>query len=115
MGQFIVGDVVIVPFPFSNLSTSKRRPALVLVDLTGYDVILCQITSHNVSDDMAIAIDTQDFQSGGLNLASNVRPNKLFTADERIVLYKAGRLNAAKINEIISKVTDMIKGADGTT
>ena len=45
MGRFIKGDVVVVPFPFSDLSTSKRRPALVLADLAGDDLILCQITS----------------------------------------------------------------------
>ena len=115
MGRFINGDVVVVPFPFSDLSESKRRPALVLVDLAGNDLILCQITSQTISDEMAVSIDHADFESGGLSLVSNVRPNKLFTADEGIVLYKAGRLNSDKINEIINRVTDMFKGDSNTT
>jgi mRNA interferase MazF len=45
MARFVVSNVVIVPFPFSDLSESKRRPALVLAVLTGDDLILCQITS----------------------------------------------------------------------
>jgi hypothetical protein len=45
MGRFVKGDVVVAPFPFSDLSAAKRRPALVVASLTGDDVILCQITS----------------------------------------------------------------------
>ena len=45
MAAFVKGDIVVLPFPFSDLSASKRRPALVLADLQGDDIILCQITS----------------------------------------------------------------------
>lgn len=45
MAGFVKGDVVVVPFPFSDLSQSKRRPALVIANLQGNDLILCQITS----------------------------------------------------------------------
>jgi mRNA interferase MazF len=50
MGKFVKGDVVIIPFPFSDLSSSKRRPALVLAGLKGNDIILCQITSKEVQE-----------------------------------------------------------------
>ena len=107
MGKFVKGDIVVVPFPFSDLSTSKRRPALVLVDLKGDDLILCQITSQNVCDDMVISIDITDIDNGKLNTASNVRPNKIFTADENIVLYSVGKLKPNKLDEVVSKVVDM--------
>jgi mRNA interferase MazF len=45
MGRFVRGDVVVTPFPYSDLSDSKKRPALVAAVLKGDDVILCQITS----------------------------------------------------------------------
>ncbi len=45
MEKFVKGDIVVVPFPFSNLTRAKRRPALVITPLAGDDVILCQITS----------------------------------------------------------------------
>lgn len=45
MERFVKGDVVVVPFPFSDLTKAKRQPALVIADLEGDDLILCQITS----------------------------------------------------------------------
>ena len=108
MGKFVKGDIVVVPFPFSDLSASKRRPALVLVDLPGDDVILCQITSQSVKDNMSIHIETTDVVSGTLSNPSNVRPNRLFTADERIMLYRLGQLKSDKLNEVISGIVSML-------
>ncbi|AQS10343.1 PemK-like protein [Clostridium saccharobutylicum] len=76
MGRFIKGDIVVVPFPFSDLSQSKKRPALVLSDLDGEDLILSQITSQNIYDSYAIEISENDFEKGSLNKISNIRPNK---------------------------------------
>ena len=109
MGKFVKGDIVVVPFPFSDLSMSKRRPALVLVDLKGADLILCQITSQSIRDDMAISIDLTDIDNGALNTVSNARPNKLFTADENIILYQIGKLKNDKLSVVISKVVDMFQ------
>ena len=54
MGGFVKGDIVVLNFPFSDLSGTKRRPALVLADLAGNDIILCQITSIATKDNYAI-------------------------------------------------------------
>src|SRR5438876_1020666 len=102
MAGFVRGDVVVIPFPFSDLSAAKRRPALVLAALTGDDIIVCQITSQSVSDSYAIPIAVGDFTSGGLRHDSNVRPNRLFTADSNIVLYQAGTLKPAKVAEVVA-------------
>ena len=51
MEEFVKGDVVVLPFPFSDLSNSKKRPALVVANLEGEDIILCQITSKARIDD----------------------------------------------------------------
>jgi len=99
MGSFVKGEVVVAPFPYSDLTASKKRPALVVANLTGDDVILCQITSQTTSDSYAIPLDNHDFASGNLRQASNIRPNRVFTADSKIVLYRAGVINAKKLKE----------------
>ena len=109
MGRFVKGDVVVVPFPFSDLTRSKRRPALVLTELTGDDLILCQITSQNIHDIYSIDLCDNDFESGGLNKPSNVRPNRLFTADRQIVLYKAGHLKNAKIQNVVDALIEILR------
>lgn len=109
MEKFVKGDVVVVPFPFSDLTESKRRPALVIASLTGEDVILCQITSQKILDHYAINLLSSDFQEGGLNQTSNIRPNRLFTADRRIILYKAGQIKSEKLNEVIIKVVEIVQ------
>jgi len=80
MGKFVKGDVVVVPFPFSDLTANKKRPALVVAVLTGDDVILCQITSQTISDSYAVPLSNEDFRTGTLRQDSNIRPNRLFTA-----------------------------------
>lgn len=109
MARFIKGDVVVIPFPFSDLSQTKRRPALVIANLTGNDLILCQITSTNVRDVDAITLTNNDFITGSLNQISNIRPNKIFTADEQIIIYKIGQLKAYKIQEVTNKIISILQ------
>jgi mRNA interferase MazF len=110
MGKFVKGDVVVIPFPFSELTRVKRRPAFVVADLPGDDIILCQITSAAPkSDFFAVALAAADFISGSLPAVSFVRPNKVFTADKNLILRPAGRLSDAKIAQIISAVVSIIQ------
>lgn len=108
MGKFVKGDVVAAPFPFSDLSASKKRPALVVATLTGDDVILCQITSKAISDSYAVPLSTADFKTGTLHQDSNIRPNRLFTADSNIILYRAGELTPSKVKEVVAKIVEIV-------
>jgi mRNA interferase MazF len=109
MERFIKGDVVILPFPFSDLSQTKRRPALVINQLDGNDLILCAITSQIKLDKYAVAIENNDFASGSLNRNSYVRVNRLFTAENKIIAYKIGYLKPQKITEIINKLIETLQ------
>lgn len=85
MGEISVSDIVFVTFPFSDLSQTKLRPALVLANAQRGDWILCQITSQSYEDTQAIAINEADFQTGFLSKISYVRPHKIFTANEQLL------------------------------
>lgn len=109
MEKFVKGDVVVVPFPFSDLTQSKRRPAIVIIALDGDDLILCQITSQTIKDKYAIAVNDDDFERGGLKQTSNIRPNRIFTTDTHIVLYKVGNLKDAKVAKVIESIVEIIR------
>jgi mRNA interferase MazF len=108
VGKFVKGDVVVVPFPFSDLTASKKRPTLVVAALTGDDVILCQITSKTVGDSYAIPVSETDFAAGTLHQDSNIRPNRLFTADSNIILYRAGTLTTEKVKAVVTKIVEIV-------
>jgi len=110
LGKFVKGDVVIIPFPFTDLSKNKKRPALIVADLRGDDVILCQITSKGVNDNYSIPLIADDFKDGKLPVASNIRPNRLFTGESKIILKRAGKLKKAKIDKAIDKLFEIFKG-----
>jgi len=109
MEKFVKGDIIVIPFPFSDLSTTKKRPAMVLKELKGEDLILCQITSKNTKDTYSIPLSEKEFKTGTLKQDSNIRPNKIFTAETSIIEYKAGSLKETKTKETIEKVCSMLK------
>ncbi len=107
MGKPVAGEVVVIPFPQTDLTVGKRRPALVLVDPPGDDLILCQITSRNRSDSSSIPLNTVDFEHGQLNQPSFIRPQRLFTVEQRVILYSIGAIRGAKLQEVLAKTRDM--------
>jgi len=108
LAEFVKGDVVVVPFPFSDLTQVKKRPAFVLATLSGNEVILCLITSKDISDEYSIGISENDFKSGKLSVSCQVRPNKIFTAEKAIIIYRAGTLKDAKGQEIFERIISIL-------
>lgn len=100
MEKLVKGAIIVLPFPFSDLSAAKKRPAVVVATLTGDDVICCQITSEARFDDYALTLNNSDFKEGSLPQTSMIRPNRLFTADRSIVLYTTGLLKENKTKEV---------------
>lgn len=110
MGGLRVGVVALVRFPFSDLASSKLRPALVLAHAGGSDWVLCQITSNPYSDPAALPLTRAAFAEGGLPRESFVRPGKLFTASESIVVRRAGVLTPAAHRNIVEAVIRLLRG-----
>ena len=107
MGTPAAGSVVLVPFPFSDLSQSKCRPAVVLAGGERGDWILCQVTSKSYADARAVELTDNDFARGSLQLTSYARPAKLFTAHESLFVSEVGVFRA----ESLKKITDAVVSA----
>ena len=103
------GEVVLVPFPFSDLSQSKVRPAVCLADAGRGDWVLCQITSSPYGDPAAVPLDTPEFASGGLLVASVARPGKLFTAHAGLMVRSVGVLTPAAFARVLSAVVAVLQ------
>lgn len=104
MGKFVAGQVVVVPFPFSDLKQSKRRPALVLAEVERDNLILCQITSRAYAGKRAIKITKQNFETGSLPVISFIRPDKLFTAEPSLILDVVGELSQESMSQVLSQL-----------
>jgi mRNA interferase MazF len=110
MGAFAVGQVVLLPFPFSDLTRSKLRPALLIADAGRDDWIACQITSNPYADPHAILLASEDFTSGGLQRASYARPGKLFTANNSLFAAAAGLVAQDRLDEVRNALIAIIQG-----
>ena len=119
MGPFVSGQVVVLPFPLSDLSGTQKRPALVLA-CGGYnDVIVCMITSKSldipVGKDYSVEITDSDFVEGKLRESiSYVRPDRLFTAEPTVVCRIVGRLHPSKMKEIRHQLSCLFELEDET-
>ncbi|GHT62188.1 mRNA interferase PemK [Bacteroidia bacterium] len=109
MERFVKGDVVVIPFPFSDLSASKRRPALVLADFQGDDILLCQITSQSSNEKTALPLKSKDFVTGSLPSDSFIRPMRIFTADKALIIRKAGRISSDLTDKVIHTIIAVLK------
>jgi mRNA interferase MazF len=109
MGSFSAGSVVLVRFPFSDLSQSKLRPAVVLADCDRGDWLLCQITSNPYSDSRAVQLADSDFRTGSLRVTSYARPAKLFTAHHTLIATEIGILQEASLKRISGVVIRLLQ------
>jgi mRNA interferase MazF len=94
------GAVVLVLSPFSDLSSAKLRPAVVLAEAGRGDWILSQVTSNPYGDSSAIELSEADFQEGTLRIQSYVRPGKLFTANHELFVSQAGALHRSPFSAL---------------
>lgn len=103
------GAVVLVTFPFSDLTQSKLRPAVVLARASKNDWVLCQVTSNAYSDPRATKITANNFDSGSLQLVSYARPAKLFTANHILIAAQVGGLTSDTFKQIVEAVCDLLR------
>jgi len=100
MGVFTAGQVVVLPFPYSDLSGQKHRPVLLLASAGHDDWIICQITSNPFADPFAVPLTSTSFASGGLHHDSYARPVKLFTANQKLIVAHSGTLHDHVLHQV---------------
>jgi mRNA interferase MazF len=105
------GGIVLVPFPFSDLSQAKLRPAIALADAGRGDWILCQVTSNPYGDSRAVHLTPSSFSSGSLRSDSCARPGKLFTASRELMVAQVAALTPEALQQLIEAVVSTLRGA----
>jgi mRNA interferase MazF len=106
------GDVVLVPFPFTDLSQTKLRPAIVLyVQPEGEDITLCFISSQNLDrvsrDELIIDLSHPEFAPTGLKSTSKVRVSRV-TLEQQLIKRKLGRLGLQLLENVDSILVDIL-------
>jgi mRNA interferase MazF len=99
------GDIVLVPFPFTDLSQTKLRPAVVLwVVPQGQDITLCFISSQNLDrttpDELLLTTDDPEFAQTGLKVASKIRVTRIVTLDRQLLQRRLGHLGKLQIQHL---------------
>lgn len=110
MGLPVKGEVVVLPFPFTNLANAKLRPALVVAVPRQDELLVCQITSQKARPEYQVVLRRFDFSRGKLDVdPSYIMPERLFLADPKIVKATCGKLTPKKLEEVINAITKILK------
>lgn len=111
MGKYVKGDVVVCQFPFSDLTTVKRRPALCISSLAGHgdsDYIVCAITSKSYEGSCVVNLTSADFELGEIEHDSYIQVAHIFTANDSLLLRKLGSVKSGKLREVIEKLKELL-------
>lgn len=102
------GDIVLIPIPFTDLSSNKKRPVLVLSnDLYNKkmkDIVVVAITSNLEDKEYGIRIKTEDLSEGELKVESLIRSDKIYTLSQDIIIKKFGVVEDYIIDKVINEI-----------
>jgi mRNA interferase MazF len=110
VATFKKGEIILLPYPFTNLSGFKIRPAIIIKNLS-QDYLVMQITSQS-SYLESVKLEQSDFEKGSIMTHSYVRPEKLFIVHESKIIRKIALVRTSKVNEIIAKLIEILQSED---
>jgi len=96
-------DIVLVDFPFSDLTKIKKRPALVINSLEGENAILCQITTKRRNIQKYEILLPKEFCKGDIRFNSFIYVDMIFTLHKSLIYRKIGEINNLNIKEMINQ------------
>lgn len=112
-------DIVLLIFPFSNLSASKVRPALVIsnnqYNAKFEDLIAVAMTSNLKTRGHSILVTDEDLEEGKLIVNSKIKPDKIFSASQKLVRTKIGRIEKKVYDQVIEALLDVVRREDKET
>ncbi len=109
MEAFTKGEIVLFPFPYTDLTSRKIRPCLIISNEMKKDIVLCQITSKNVeADNFVLELKKNETYDGTLSIDSYIRANMIFTADKFQIIGKICKIKDKKYKEVIQKIIEVI-------
>jgi mRNA interferase MazF len=98
------GDILLIPIPFTDLSSHKRRPVIVIsnniYNRAVADIVVVAMTSNPVTTPYSFTITSADLQQGQLNHPGQVRVDKIYTLSQAIVIKTFGRVNSTVLDRI---------------
>lgn len=105
------GDIVLIPIPFTDLSSQKRRPVVVISNNTynqrTADIVVVALTSNPAPADYGFPITSLDLEKGELNRPGKVRVDKIYTLSQSIVAKTFGRVNETTLERIRQTLQDL--------
>ncbi len=106
------GQIVLLPFPYTNLKTGKRRPALVLTGRDyndeSLDVVLAYVTSQRQTGPWSIMITDQDVATGKLVKESWIRVDRLATVEQRLIQAVVAQVRPNVLGQVRANLADLI-------
>jgi mRNA interferase MazF len=110
------GDIVLIPIPFTDLSSRKKRPVIVIsneqYNRTAPDVVVVAMTSNPASSPYSFVIDTHDLTHGSLNRPGTVRVDKLYTLEKSLIVKTFGRVNDHTLDRIRTALAQLTQSKD---
>lgn len=98
------GDILLIPIPFTDLSSQKRRPVIVIsndiYNRKTSDIVVVALTSNPATVAYSFTITSSDLERGKLNRPSKVRVDKIYTLSQTIVVATFGRVNSTVLDRI---------------
>lgn len=108
------GDIVLIPVPFTDLSSQRRRPVIIISNQSynqkTKDIVVVAMTSNPVEVDYSFTITSSDLIKGQLNRPGKVRVDKIYTLSQDIIVSKFGQVNINIINKIRNLLLDLTNG-----
>ena len=109
--RFESGEVVLVPYPFTDLSQTKKRPVLIISNsqhnVASDDCVSCGITSNLSNRPYSILLDPADMMEGSLPVRSRIKYDKIFTLEKNLVMKRLGKVNSGIMNQVRSSLVSL--------